>query len=291
MGAIGDAGILALLTLGTLLSACFVLFYLRGRGLAYMVEPLGAGHPMKEIYLVGLASLVFIRYKYNSRFDRKMLGYCRIIHGAKFADYYYRIVLAEMISLASAALIVTFFLSAMANELLILLFGLAAAAGLVYYVSTTVTDKIHERQESIFSDFSTVLSKLALLVNAGMILGEAWEKVSGTGEGVLYDEMRAAVEEARNGRPEIEAYQNFASRCGVPEVNKFASTLVQNLHKGNRELVAFLRQASNESWSEKKHRARRKGEEASGKLLIPIGLMFIGLLIMIMVPILANITF
>jgi tight adherence protein C len=291
MGAIGGIGIVALLMLGSLLSACFILFYLRGQNLAYMIEPLGEGHPMKELYLAGLASLAFIHYKYNSKFDRKMIGYCKIIHGVKFADYYYRIMLAEMISLALATLIFTCFLSAMANELLILLFGVAAAAGLVYYVSTTVTDKIHERQESIFSDFSAVLSKLALLVNAGMILSEAWEKVAGTGVGVLYDEMRTAIEEVRNGQPEIEAYLNFASRCGVPEVNKFASTLVQNLNKGNRELVVFLRQAANESWSEKKHRARRKGEEASSKLLIPIGLMFIGLLIMIMVPILANVTF
>ena len=43
-----------------------------------------------------------------------------------------------------------------------------------------------------------------------------------------------------------------------------------------------------ESWEEKKHRAKRKGEAASSKLMIPIMIMFVGILIMVIVPIFTN---
>ena len=43
-----------------------------------------------------------------------------------------------------------------------------------------------------------------------------------------------------------------------------------------------------ESWEEKKHRAKRKGETAGTKLMIPLMIMFVGILFMIIVPIFSN---
>ena len=65
--------------------------------------------------------------------------------------------------------------------------------------------------------------------------------------------------------------------------------LVQNLTKGNHELVSFLKQTSTESWEERKNIVKRKGEAAATKLMLPIGIMFVGLLIMIVVPIFTKI--
>ena len=63
---------------------------------------------------------------------------------------------------------------------------------------------------------------------------------------------------------------------------------MQNLSKGNSELVEYLKQQGKESWENKKHNVRRQGEKASSKLLIPIGIMFIGILIIVVVPIFGN---
>lgn len=41
-------------------------------------------------------------------------------------------------------------------------------------------------------------------------------------------------------------------------------------------------------WEEKKHLVKRKGEAANSKLLLPIGMIFIGILVMIMVPAFVN---
>ena len=45
---------------------------------------------------------------------------------------------------------------------------------------------------------------------------------------------------------------------------------------------------SREMWEEKKNIVRQKGETAGGKLLIPIGMIFIGVLILIIVPVFDN---
>jgi tight adherence protein C len=74
----------------------------------------------------------------------------------------------------------------------------------------------------------------------------------------------------------------------MPEIRKFASTLIQGLVKGNSELGYMLKVQSREVWSERCHNVRRQGEKAAGKLLIPITIMFIGILIMVIVPIFSS---
>ena len=104
------------------------------------------------------------------------------------------------------------------------------------------------------------------------------------GERVLYKEMQVTVQEMKNGISELDAYRNFADRCSVKQIRRFASTMIQNMQKGNAEISYFLKEMSDEMWEEKKHLVKRKGEAANSKLLIPTAMIFIGILIMIMVP-------
>ena len=157
-----------------------------------------------------------------------------------------------------------------------------------FYFGTLTSKKILSRSEELLHDFSEVVSKLALLTNAGMILKEAWEEVAYNGAGIFYEEMQNAVVEMRNGVSEIDAIYNFGTRCILPEIKKFSSTVVQGLTKGSGDLTIMLQEQSKEVWQLKKQLVRRAGEKANSKLLIPICIMFIGILIMIIVPIFTN---
>ena len=134
-------------------------------------------------------------------------------------------------------------------------------------------------------DLPQVLSKLTLLVNSGMVLRDAWKKVSITGERTLYLEMQNTNLEMENGVMEIDAYRNFAERCNVKEVRKFTSLIIQNLNKGNEELAYFMKDLSDEMWEVKKNEVKQKGEKANSQLLLPMMMIFIGILLIIMVPI------
>ena len=188
-------------------------------------------------------------------------------------------------------LIIGLFVTALLQMPALSLLAVAAAGAIAYYYETTIMDEINVRKDDIAAEYPEITSKLALLVNAGMITREAWAKIAETGEGVIYEEMRRAVLDMQNGVSEMEAYLEFASRCNSEQVTKFISALAQNLSKGNKELVVLLRQFSDEAWNEKKQRARQKGEAASSKLLLPITLMFAGILVMICVPVFSNLSF
>ena len=53
-------------------------------------------------------------------------------------------------------------------------------------------------------------------------------------------------------------------------------------------MTLFLQDYSREAWNVKKQRALQKGQAASSKLMIPIAMIFVGILLMIIVPLFAN---
>ena len=255
-----------------------------------MVEPLDEKkYRLKSLYVIGFNILGIIHYKYDTAIDRKRLSQAKIVYGERFGEYYYRVNIAEKVTYLSICLTISPLLCPLFGNILFVLFGLGAGALCWYYADMKITDVIGDREISITKDFSDMVSKMALLINAGMITREAWEEIAATGDGVLYEEMKLATIEMQNGTSEIDAYIRFGNRCGVPIVKKFISMLIQNLSKGNKDLVDFLKAEATVCWEEKKHVVKRQGEAAANKLMLPLGMILIGIFIMILVPIVSNI--
>ena len=251
-----------------------------------MIEPLESNkYLLKPLYPVGIEILEMIKYTYDTPLDKKRKKQALIVYGEHFGEYYYRINVAEKVTYLSICLVITPVIGPLFGNPALSLFGLFAAGIAYYYADSKITDIIQDREESITRDFPDMVSKMALLINAGMITREAWEEISLTGEGVLYEEMKSTTLDMQNGASEIDAYIAFSNRCGVQFVKKFISMLVQNLSKGNKELVDFLKTESATCWEEKKHLVRRQGEAAANKLMIPLGMILIGIFVMILVPI------
>lgn len=275
--------------IGLLFLIIWIIFFIIGLKYANLFNTLDEKEfPLKEIYFVGYAVMQTIHYKYKSKHDRKLRKEISVLYGEKYADYYLRVIHAQRVTMAFTLAVFSFSMYGLANSLVATVVVLVFA-GLAYYYFGTVTEKkIMKRSEEMLSDFSNVVSKLALLNNAGMIMREAWEEVAYTDNSTIYKEMQIAVEEMKNGVSEIDALANFGTRCIIPEIKKFTSTIIQGIVKGNNELTLMLQEQSKEVWAAKKQNVRRQGEKAASKLLIPILIMFIGILIMIIVPIFTN---
>lgn len=275
--------------LGAVVLILWLICFVRGLKNADLFDALEEKEfPFKEIYFVGYEVLNMLRYKYRSKHTRKLRKELSVLYGNKYADYYVRVIFAQKVTLSFTLAVSAFFMYGLTDELMggviVLMF-----AGLAYYYYGTVTEKkILKRSEEMLNDFSNVVSKLALLTNAGMIMREAWEEVAYTGESSLYKEMQTAVNEMNNGVAEVDAIYNFGMRCIIPEIKKFTSTIIQGIIKGNSELTGMIQQQSKEVWNAKKQNVRRQGEKAASKLLIPILIMFVGILIMIIIPIFTN---
>lgn len=245
--------------------------------------------PLKEIYSVGYCIIELIGYKFTSKKDRKKRQELSVLYGEKYAEYYLRVITSQQISMAILVYFLSFVMYGFSQQISVWLIVVAFAGVACYYFGDVSSKKIKKRSDEMLSDFCEVVSKLALLTNAGMILHEAWEFVASSGgEQTIYKEMRITKDEMDNGLSDIEAIRRFGNRCIIPEIRKFTSTLIQGMVKGNDELVIMLQNQSSEVWGEKKQSVRRQGEKAASKLMVPMLLMFIGILIMVIVPIFSN---
>lgn len=238
-----------------------------------------------ELFCVGFALMRFLKIESKSKPGRKRVKEIAEIQGKRYAEYYFYVINAEKWTYGFTVLVLFTVLGAMANEPMAVLMGVLLAGLTMWYIEELLNDKLSERRDELLADIPQVLSKLTLLVNSGMILREAWEKVAFGGERVLYKEMQATVQEMKNGVAELDAYRHFADRCAIKQIRRFTSTVIQNMRKGNAEISYFLKEMSDEMWDEKKHLVKRKGEAANSKLLVPTTMIFIGILIMIMVPV------
>lgn len=278
---------LAMMVSATPLVLFWVFLYLKYQNVfhAYTDNLSPKEYKMPELFFVGMGFMSQVHYNLHSRKGRARIKEISEVKGKKYAEYYYYVIRGATFTYILTLLPFVLILGALADDPMILVVGLCLALLLVRYLEKDINDKLEERREELVLDLPQVLSKMALLINSGMVMREAWVKVSQTGERALYQEMRIASSEMANGASDLEAFRNFADRCSVKSIRKVTSTLIQNMQKGNKELSYFLEEMSREMWEEKKNLVRQKGETAGTKLMIPIGMIFVGVLILIIVPI------
>ena len=151
-----------------------------------------------------------------------------------------------------------------------------------------------ERKQKLLLEYPDMLSKLVLLLGAGMTVGGAWKRIATVYENKrqiravsqmpLYEEMLITCREIEGGISEEQAYERFGERCGERKFRKLGNLLTQNLRKGSRGLTVLLAQEVEESYEERKSEARKYGEEAGTKLLLPMVLMMGIIMAILIVP-------
>lgn len=153
--------------------------------------------------------------------------------------------------------------------------------------------RVEEREEQMRMDYPELVSKLALLLGAGMTVQNAWQRIASdyarkklpeSERRYAYEEMLLTVNELKNGVYQSEALEGFGRRCRLPCYNKLATLLTQNLRSGSMNLAALLQEEAVEAFEERKHMARRQGEKAGTKLLFPMMLLLSIVMVMIIVP-------
>lgn len=174
-----------------------------------------------------------------------------------------------------------------------LMIGIIMSASIYYLKYYELKMKVNKRQEEILRAFPGFVNKFALLMNAGMTFTKAWDKIASDyirlkkSSGVtilLYEEMLLTIEDLQKGISEVKAYEVFGQRCKLPEILRFSAIVIQNLKKGSDLLIGSMTQLAKEAMTLREDLARKKGEKASTKLVLPMGIMFIAILIIVITP-------
>lgn len=242
----------------------------------------------KWLFPIGFCIIEMFHINMNSKMMNKKVRKLSEMFGAKLAKQIMLTDLAAQISYTLTLAPLGVLLAVMANDISVLLIAVGLILFLIVYLEYDKESKLQSRHEVILREFPHVLSQIALLVNAGMPLRETLEVTAGKNSGVLYKEMQVLVDDMHNGIPEYEAFSNFSDRCGVDSVRKFSSLIIQNVKKGSSELASVLMELSGEIWKNRVSLVREEGEKASAKLMIPIFIIFGGILVLVVVPIIKD---
>ena len=149
-----------------------------------------------------------------------------------------------------------------------------------------------KRKKQMLLDYPEIVNTLTLYTGAGMPLFRAWERMVREYEGregsrgirYAYEEMRRTLHEMQGGESEQICYERFGNRCGQQAFLKLGALLSQNLRKGTKGLSDLLRGEAYQAFEDRKALAKRQGEEAGTKLLIPMFLMLGVVLVIVIVP-------
>ena len=271
------------LLLGSVLAVLFSVKLLRGERFAYLTQGLeGKEYPLRGLYAVGYSWSETPLLSFRGKARERLTGQARVLYGSKYAEYYANLAWVQMLTFVHLSLMLGLILAGVLNMGMLAVFGLLGAGLFGFYFFNRMNDQLKLREAECMAQLPEIVSTMALLIHAGMVLRSAWRLIAESGDGTIYRLMRQACTDMDNGMSEIDAIYQFGRNSGSAEVRKFTGALTQSLERGGGELSSFLARQSVEIWALKKQIMLQKGEVAATKLLIPTSLLFVGIIIAVL---------
>lgn len=174
----------------------------------------------------------------------------------------------------------------------ILILGAGGACMLCVADKQRRKEKEKRNRNQMKTDYPQIINKFNLYIGAGMTVRKAWLCIAGdyeraknrTGRKQAYEEMIYTMHQIQGGTAEGEAYEKYGVRCGLPVYRKFGTMISQNLRKGSKGLSDLLKREAQEAFEERKNQAKKQGEEAGTKLMIPMFMMLAIVFVIVIVP-------
>lgn len=175
----------------------------------------------------------------------------------------------------------------------LLLLGLIGAVLMLFAGKRSQLEAGRRQREGADRDYPAIVSELSLYLSAGVTAQNALERMSISYErrrkraGPVrtgYEALFLLVQRMREGRSEREIYEAWPDLCPTASYRKLSMLLIQNLQRGNRRLAGLLEEEEQRAREAGRLRCKRRGDEASTGLLLPmVGLMAV-ILVILMAP-------
>lgn len=155
----------------------------------------------------------------------------------------------------------------------------------------TILKKKQEEKDMAYPD---VLNQLLLLLEAGMTTRQAWHRIAEqykekqkkhlVEESEVYSAILQMDRRLMEGENERFAYEGFARQMDTMCYRRLVRLLVNNLEKGTKDICHQLNIEAKQAYEQKLVLAKKLGEEASTKMLIPLMLMMVLVMVIVMAP-------
>lgn len=171
--------------------------------------------------------------------------------------------------------------------------GILAAVAIAYVEREQKEKEKQKRRQNLLAGYPEFVSKLSLLLGAGMTISSALRKINqmyqqkkqkGNGRDAVYEELYQMICKIDNGMGELRAYQEFARQCEIRPYRKLVSLLISGQKTGSQKLIEQLNEETENVFLERKNTARKFGEEAGTKMLLPMMMMLVIVMGIVVIP-------
>ena len=151
-----------------------------------------------------------------------------------------------------------------------------------------------KRQRQLEADYPEIVGQLTLLLGAGMNGRQSWNIIATqylvnrqkrvVPEKIAYERMVIMNRRISEGENEKLAYQGFANVLQHTSYHRLIRLLIANLEKGATGITQSLEQEAKTAYEQKVFLAKKAGEEASTRMLMPLMLMMVLVMAIVMAP-------
>jgi len=174
-----------------------------------------------------------------------------------------------------------------------LLFLLTAASFLLIFRTkdAELAKKEKEAKETVIRELPEFVNKLVLLLNAGLILTNAFNKIvqdyqktRGGENNYFYDQLKGIMTNLKDNNSSLQqGIRDFAVRSGVVEFMRLSNIISDSLTKGS-DLMTQLKMEGDSLWIARRKQTEEKGKIAETKLTFPLVILLLVLVMITIAP-------
>ncbi|MCR5213458.1 MAG: type II secretion system F family protein [Eubacterium sp.] len=160
----------------------------------------------------------------------------------------------------------------------------------LYYKVSKLKEAGSQRTRELENEYFSFVNRLTIYIGAGMSLKKSIEASSKQSVCVsLREEVGFTLNKIESGASESSEYIELGKRLGSGHYSRLMSLISQNLAYGNTNLLKLLDSEVRNSFYMRREMIRKKGEQASEKLLLPTGILLGLVMILVIYPALIGI--
>lgn len=151
-----------------------------------------------------------------------------------------------------------------------------------------------ERLKKLEYEYPNVVHQLCVLLGAGMTVRQAWMRIAKqyqekrkkgvVQENVLYEAVVHMANRLAEGEMERVAYDKFVEEVNVPCFRRLMRSIVVHLEKGGMGMYQFLESEEKRAYELRILQAKKLGEEASTKMLVPLMIQMVLIMAVVLAP-------
>ncbi len=140
------------------------------------------------------------------------------------------------------------------------------------------------QEQEILEDLPAMLTRFILALHAGTLPVQVWHEVAQTGDRPLYQEMKRIEKQWEVGESLLQAASHFGTRFGIDSLRDCSRLFAESLNVGGMELADGMERIRRGLLQKRRNAYTVEAERAQQKLLLPGLLSFIGILLLVIVP-------